>query len=455
MKVPAALARVRSIAMLASLIAVAGCTAPAADQDDADQVAESAFRGTPNPDVGQLFMIEHFGVAAEGHSDVEAMIRDKNLGAIILWNPTNASGETARRMVAKYATAARASGTPELFVAADQEERGTQRFKARHGFTDLVDGASLGRAVARSGDPRACELHARITSREMASAGMNMSLGTVADIYTRSSGTPGMFRTRAISSETSVVESCIRAMTKAYGEEGHVVFVTKHFPGLGNASGNTDVDPSVRTFSETKEQMERELWPYRSATASVNKDGASALFGAMISHASYPILDPSNVPATLSPVILKDVLRGAAGTAQGQGVEGVGFQGLAVSDAFWTWGATRGLSPMEKRRLMARSFLAGMDILMIAKSDFVGAWDYFQSVYAGSLPAAEQAALVRDAHEADWASLVARFKSRVEESTARIAAVKRRVGRSADFVGVGEPRAASRPLVDEYERLTR
>jgi len=438
----ASLARARSFAAVVSLLAVAACAAPAGEEAEAG--SESAFTGAANPDIGQLFMIEHFGVEAGGHADVKAMIRSKNLGALILWNPTQATGETVRQMVASYASTAEAAGTPELFVSADQEEKGTQRFKSRHGFTDLVDGASLGRAVARAGDARVCELHARITSREMASAGMNMALGTVSDLYTKDSGTPGMFRTRAISADPSIVESCIKAMTKAYGEEGHVVFVTKHFPGLGNASGNTDVDPSVRSYSDTEAKIERELLPYRTAAAAVNQAGSSPLFGAMISHASYKVLDPSGAPATLSSAILKDALR-----------EGVGFRGLAVSDAFWTWGAMKNLSPTEKRRLMARSTLAGMDLLMIAKSDFAGAWDYFQTLYAGSLPAAEQDALVRDSGERDWASLHAKFKARVAESAARIKAAKATVGRSANFAGRGEPRAASRELVEEYQQLTR
>ena len=36
---------------------------------------------------------------------------------------------------------------------------------------------------------------------------------------------------------------------------------------------------------------------------------------------------------------------------------------------------------------MARAFLAGIDILMIAKTDFSGAWGYFQEIYADMLPA--------------------------------------------------------------------
>ena len=453
-------ARLARIAALAALVPLAACSA-APEEETASDAGESAFTGTPNEDIGQFFMIEHFGVVAEGYADVHDMIKKKNLGAVILWNPTQASGEVAGQMVARYAQSASASHHPELFVAADQEERGTQRFKSRNGFTDLASGDTLGKVIARTGDAKVCELHARITSREMAAAGLNMSLGTVSDVYTKDSGTPGIFRTRAISSDADLVTSCIRAMTKAYGEEGHVVFVTKHFPGLGNASGNTDVDPSVKTYSDTKPEMDAELSPYRAATAAVNRDGTWPLFGAMISHASYPILDGSKAPATLSSVILEDLLRsepssavhGKDKTGADAAFPGMALKGLTVSDAFWTWGAMKNLGPTEKRRMMARSFLAGMDVLMIAKADFNGAWDYFQSLLAGQLPEAEQAALTQAAGEVDFGTLQRKFKARVAQSAERVKAAKAAVGPSASFRKTGAPRAASEDLVGEYQRL--
>jgi beta-glucosidase-like glycosyl hydrolase len=391
-------------------------------------------------------------------------VKRQNLGALILWNPTQASGETARQMVTRYATTAHESKHAELFVAADQEERGTQRFKSRNGFTDLADAATLGRVAAQQGNARVCELHARITSREMSAAGMNMTLGTVSDVFTRNSGTPGMFRTRSIGADPAVVTSCIAAMTKAYGAEKHVVFITKHFPGLGNASGNTDVDPTVHTFSTTKDRMEQELAPYRAATASVNAADTWPIFGAMVSHASYEILDASKSPATLSPVILEGLLRGSPATelelggvdATKQAVrfKGMDLKGLTVSDAFWTWGATKNLTPVEKRRLMAQSFFAGMDILMIAKAEFIGAWDYFQQILASQLPEPEQQALAAAAHEPNFASFLAKFKTRVAESAARIKASKAAVGPVASFMKQGEARAASTDLVGEYKKLT-
>jgi beta-glucosidase-like glycosyl hydrolase len=450
--------RLLSFVALSSIVAVAACSSGGGD-DEGDQ-GGSAFSGTPNPDIGQFFMIEHFGVQAAGFPDVHAAIKQKNLGALILWNPQNESGDVVRQMAKGYAASAAAAGHPEVFITADQEEAGTQRFKSRHGFTDLASGATLGRVVEQQGNAKVCELQARITSRELASVGMNMALGTVSDIFEADSGTRGMFRTRAIDSKSEVVASCIKSMTDGYLQEGHVVFITKHFPGLGNASGNTDVDPTVHTFSNTKDKEELELAPYRAATTNVNAggDGNWPLFGAMVSHASYEIIDKSKSPATLSHVILHDFLRGPSAQEQQLGeasFDGIGLKGLTVSDAFWTWGATQHISTTAKQRLMARSFVAGMDILMIAHADFLGAWDYFQQLFAGTLPAAEQAQLATDAGEPNFAAFQDKFKARVTESAARIKSVKDRVGKIASFAKTGPASSASTDLVGEYQRLTR
>ena len=442
--------RLAVIALLAACSAGSDEYIPSGPPDDTggaddDGKADSPAPGPDvpaalqSPDIGQFFMVDHFGVTEAGFPDVRQKIKGKNLGAMIFWNPTNASGETLREMIRGYSELAQAAGRDEPFFAVDHEELHTQRFTATHGFTTLVQGSTLG---AAANSERLCELHARITARELASVGMNMALGTVSDIYTSDSGTRGMFRTRAISSDSNLVAPCVTAMTRAYADEGHVIYITKHFPGLGNASGNTDVDPTVHTRSTTTEAIERELAPYRMAAQAVTAANAWPFFGTMVSHASYPILDASALPATLSKTILGDVLR-----------TNIDFHGITVSDAFWTWGATKGLTALERQRLMARAFLAGVDILMIAKTDFSGAWGYFQEVYANLLPAAEQQALLAATGFASWDDLHAAFLARVAESAGRIRTVKSALGRSTTFMKSGPAHDVSADLVGEYRQL--
>ena len=467
------------IVCLLAALAGAGCSTqddeyvPTGAPDETDSYGEGGKEDSaaPGPDVplaqqsgdiGQFFMVDHYGVNEAGFADIRQKIKTKNLGSIILWNPTGASGETLRTMIRGYSEVAKAAGRDELFYAADHEELRTIRFTSANGFTSLVQGSVLG--SAGSNRDRLCELHARITARELASTGMNMALGTVSDIYTSDSGTRGMFRTRAIDDEPNVVGGCITSMANAYAQEGGVVFITKHFPGLGNASGNTDVDASVATRSRTKVAMERELSPYRAASQAVSGGNAWALFGAMISHASYPVIDGGKLPATLSSKIVTDLVRGDAGTQLSLGGKdsggasttfaGMNLRGLLVSDAFWTWGAIRGLAAVERQRLMARAFLAGNDILMIAKTDFTGAWGYFQEVYANMLPAAEQQALMAATGYTSWDELRAKFKARIIESVTRIRAVKGILGPATSRMGTGPARNASGALPAEYRTLS-
>ena len=91
---------------------------------------------------------------------------------------------------------------------------------------------------------------------------------------------------------------------------------------------------------------------------------------------------------------------------------------------------------------------------MIAKAEFIGAWDYFQQILAAQLPLDEQVALAAAANERDFKTFALKFRARVEESAARIKAAKHAVGPVASFVKSGEARAASTDLVAEYKRLT-
>src|SRR5260221_610724 len=157
-----------ALVALASLVMIAGCSAGDSETSPEEGSESDLFAGTPNKDIGQLFMVDQFGLDTTRAANVPALIKSKNLGAVILWNPApKANGEGVRELVKSWAQTAKAAGVPELFVATDQEEAGTQRFKSDQGFTNLVDGATLGRSVAANGDAKICELHARITAREM------------------------------------------------------------------------------------------------------------------------------------------------------------------------------------------------------------------------------------------------------------------------------------------------
>ena len=87
----------------------------------------------------------------------------------------------------------------------------------------------------------------------------------------------------------------------------------KHFPGHGRTVADSHAE--LPTVAYGAEELEFDLAPFRAAIDT----GVESI---MTAHVSYPSLDPSGAPATLSEAILKGLLR-----------DELGFEGLVASDA--------------------------------------------------------------------------------------------------------------------------
>ncbi len=118
----------------------------------------------------------------------------------------------------------------------------------------------------------------------------------------------------------------------------------KHFPGHGDTSTDSHLD--LPTVTEDRAHLERvELAPFRAAIAA----GAGSI---MTGHLAVPALEPDpDLPATMSPKISTDLLRGE-----------MGFDGVVVTDALDMGGVTVRYPPGE---VAVRSILAGADVLLV------------------------------------------------------------------------------------------
>lgn len=138
------------------------------------------------------------------------------------------------------------------------------------------------------------------------------------------------------------VESVTRkALLYAKGLESEgVMSVAKHFPGHGDTS-----DDSHKTLPlvahDTVRLKKYELYPFKKFI----DEGFS---GVMVGHLSAPALDSrTNLPASLSPVIIDSLLRGQ-----------MGFKGLIFTDAL----EMKGVS--NNNDMIVNAVLAGNDILL-------------------------------------------------------------------------------------------
>ena len=213
--------------------------------------------------------------------------------------------------------------------------------------------------------------------------------------------------TRAFGEEPEVVEwfgsRYIRGLQKTakHGKED-LLACAKHFPGHGDTDQDShSVLPVIRA---DKQRLNRvELPPFREAV----KDGVAMV---MVAHLQVPALDPV-APTTFSKKTVTDLLR-----------EGMGFEGLIVSDAL-DMGALAGQHSQEE--IAVRAVEAGMDILLHPRDA--------QVTMDAVVAAVEQGRLTRQ---------------RITESVERIMHAKTKLG-LFDTEG-----RASAPVEYEQHRLT-
>ncbi len=209
-------------------------------------------------------------------------------------------GGSVTGMRAIVARALDHAGRPLLF-ASDLERGAGQQLREA---TPLPPVAALAGMV----DTELLEA-ARITAQEAAAAGIAWVLAPVVDLDLEPSNP--IVGTRSFGSSPSHVSDLVRAWVISAQSEG-VLACAKHFPGHGRTTVDSHADLPV--VAATRKELEMDLEPFRAAIA-------AGVGSVMLAHVSYPALDPSGAPASLSPKII-GYLR-----------EGLGFDGLVATDA--------------------------------------------------------------------------------------------------------------------------
>ncbi|HEV2373015.1 MAG TPA: glycoside hydrolase family 3 N-terminal domain-containing protein [Streptosporangiaceae bacterium] len=178
-------------------------------------------------------------------------------------------------------------------------------------------------------------------AQNLASAGMNVNLAPVLDVYR----TPGNFDDqfgRSYNTDPRVASRLGSDFIKAQQGDG-VAATAKHFPGLGTATQSQDTDMRPVTLNVTRHELRTiDEYPYQAAIAA----GVRLV---MVSWAVYPALDP-NKPAGLSPTIVTGELR-----------QRLGFKGVTITDALEA-GALKPFGTIGNRTTLAAE--AGMDLLL-------------------------------------------------------------------------------------------
>ena len=303
-------------------------------------VAQTLKKMTLDEKIGQLFAVWCYGsfLSAESleYKDLLRDVEEKHIGSFAIQTQGSPLGIERSQVypTAVLVNTLQSHAKVPLLIAADFERGTSMRIDEGASFPHSM-------AVAATRRPEDAYTVGKITALEARAAGVPWIFAPDADV--NSNPANPIINTRSYGEDPARVSEFVTAFVRGVEENGGLA-TAKHFPGHGDTSTDSHLDlPTVTSDRAHLDSVE--LAPFRAAIAA----GTSTI---MTGHLAVPALDPDpDVPATMSPKIMTDLLR-----------KQMGFEGLVVTDALDMGGVTVRYPPGE---VAVRSILAGADVLLV------------------------------------------------------------------------------------------
>jgi beta-N-acetylhexosaminidase len=329
--------------------------------------------------VGQLIMV---AASLDGVSqETKSAIGSDHVGSVILTGRSTAGVTTVLSMtqgLQGLATTAATGGVP-LFIATDQEGGYVQALSGP-GFDTIPTALRQGKLA-----PNRLRIDATRWGGQLAAAGVNLNLAPVLDTVPpdkTSTNQPIGIYDREYGTNPTTVATAGTAFIQGMHVAG-VGTAVKHFPGLGQADGDTDSTVGVTDHATTRHDPY--IVPF---DRGLGRAGGGVV---MVSLATYTRIDP-NRRAVFSPTVLDGMLRGD-----------LGFTGVIMSDSM----DAAGVNDLTPGHRAVRFVRAGGDLVLTTQPSDV--------------PAMVSALL--DKTNSDSA-----FRARVNASCLRVLIAKQRAG---------------------------
>jgi beta-N-acetylhexosaminidase len=204
-------------------------------------------------------------------------------------------------------------------------------------------------AIGATGNPWFAYEFGRITAREARAVGIQWTNSPVADVNNNPNNP--IINTRSFGENPGQVAKMVEAYVRGV-QVGRVIATLKHFPGHGDTEEDTHMKLPSLPFDRGRLDSV-EFVPFKAGIAA----GARAV---MTAHIAMPQIDPIKRPATLSPVMITDVLR-----------KQLGFDGLVITDGMTMQGVTDRYGPDEAA---IGALEAGADVVLVP-ADFDKAYN--------------------------------------------------------------------------------
>jgi beta-N-acetylhexosaminidase len=283
-------------------------------------------------DIGQLLIGSLPGTTIP--PELRSLAREFQLSGVILFSRNIEAPEQVAEL--GYDLQALASGLP-LWVSVDQEGGRVARLRAP--FTEWPPMAVLG----RSGDATLAARFAAALAAELKAVGITLDYAPVLDIHTNPQNP--IIGDRALAESADAVATLGAAIIRGLQDNG-VAACGKHFPGHGDTSVDSHLDLPI--VEHPPDRIRRvECVPFREAV----RAGVAFM---MTAHVLVPSID-EEMPATLSPRIVRDLLR-----------EELGFEGVILSDDLEMKAIARTWAPPESACM---AIAAGCDGVLVCSGD--------------------------------------------------------------------------------------
>ncbi|MEM7780144.1 MAG: beta-N-acetylhexosaminidase [Pseudomonadota bacterium] len=225
-------------------------------------------------------------------------------------------------------------GRERLLISIDQEGGRVARLRPPH-WAAYPAGEAFDKlyAVAPASAIEAARAGSKAMALELSAMGITVDFHPPLDV--RQAGAHDVIGDRSLGSDPMQVAAIGRAILDGLAAGG-VTGCIKHMPGHGRSM--CDTHKEMPTVHATAAELEQDLAPFRALK--------SALIG-MTGHLKFPVWD-SEQPATLSPTIIEEIIRGE-----------IGFDGLLLTDDI-DMEALDGTIPERS----ARAYAAGCDIIL-------------------------------------------------------------------------------------------
>ena len=318
------------------LFIASGCNkeinTPNRESDKENRIEEQLKEMSLEEKIGQMLIVSYEGTSVT--EELFSLLNQVKPGGFILFSNNFSDYEQTQKLIADI----KSTSEIPMFISIDQEGGRVQRIKnlSDQEITIIPPMYEIG--LTRDED-FAYQV-GKVIGEELRVFDINMDFAPVLDIYSNPNNT--VIGDRSFGTTSDIVSTMAISLASGLQDTG-VISVYKHFPGHGDTL--EDSHDTLPIVTKTKEElMNFELIPFIQAI----ENEAEAI---MVGHIAVPSITKDNTPATLSKVLIQDLLK-----------DELGFQGLVITDGLNMKSLTNLYSQEE---IYINAILAGADILLM------------------------------------------------------------------------------------------